>query len=210
MKLNQKIYKNLTGEPFLVQDIDGQKVSFYDMNETPYLTQYAGRGKFAIWTTNGGDDYKVLIERSYYEALKPFYEYNVNKIWLNFLTSASSITRKINLWFLVPTMSLYVIIAALATIFLPNYVLQVLLGLIVVVFVSNIVQTRLTSKKIKEANFNAQDQIKEALGVVEFESLIQAQEEHYKAYFKFEDDEVTNEEPIELDAEEVEEEKEDK
>lgn len=211
MKLNQKIYKNLTGEPFLEQDIEGQKVSFYDMNETSYLTQYAGRGKFAIWTTNGGDDYKVLIEKSYYEALQPFYEYNVNKIWLDFLTSASGISRKINFWFLVPTLSLYVIVALLATIFLPEIVLQVLLGLIVVVFASNIVQTRLTSKKIKEANFKAQEQIRESLGAAEFDALIQAQEEHYKTYFKFEEqEEASDEETIELEAKEIENKKEDK
>lgn len=208
MKLNPRVFKNLNTEPFLEQDIDGQKVSFYDMNETQYLTQYAGRGKFAIWTSNGGDEYKVLIEKSYYEALEPFYSYDVNKIWLNFLTSASQITRKMSMWFLIPTMVIYLAVAAVATIYFPEQIIAVLLGLIVVIFGSNIIQTRLTSNRVKEANINAQNQIRETLGNEVFDGLVQAQEDHYKAYFKFEEEaQEDSEEPISVDAEVVEEDK---
>lgn len=208
MKLNPRVFKNLNTEPFLEQDIDGQKVSFYDMNETQYLTQYAGRGKFAIWTSNGGDEYKVLIEKSYYEALEPFYSYDVNKIWLNFLTSASQITRKMSMWFLIPTMVIYLAVAAVATIYFPDQIIAVLLGLIVVIFGSNIIQTRLTSNRVKEANINAQNQIRETLGNEVFDGLVQAQEDHYKAYFKFEEEaQEDSEEPISVDAEVVEEDK---
>lgn len=208
MKLNPRVFKNLNTEPFLEQDIDGQKVSFYDMNETQYLTQYAGRGKFAIWTSNGGDEYKVLIEKSYYEALEPFYSYDVNKIWLNFLTSASQITRKMSMWFLIPTMVIYLAVAAVATIYFPEQIIAVLLGLIIVIFGSNIIQTRLTSNRVKEANINAQNQIRETLGNEVFDGLVQAQEDHYKAYFKFEEEaQEDSEEPISVDAEVVEEDK---
>lgn len=208
MKLNPRVFKNLNSEPFLEQDIDGQKVSFYDMNETQYLTQYAGRGKFAIWTSNGGNEYKVLIEKSYYEALEPFYSYDVNKIWLNFLTSASQITRKMSMWFLVPTMVIYLAIAAIATIYFPDQIIAVLLGLIVVIFGSNVVQTRLTSNRVKEANFNAQNQIRETLGNEVFDGLVQAQEDHYKAYFKFDEEQQENsDEQVSVEAEVVEEDK---
>lgn len=208
MKLNPRVFKNLNTEPFLEQDIDGQKVSFYDMNETQYLTQYAGRGKFAIWTSNGGDEYKVLIEKSYYEALEPFYSYDVNKIWLNFLTSASQITRKMSMWFLIPTMVIYLAVAAVATIYFPEQIIAVLLGLIVVIFGSNIIQTRLTSNRVKEANINAQNQIRETLGNEVFDGLVQAQEDHYKAYFKFEEEaQEDSEAQISVDAEVVEEDK---
>lgn len=208
MKLNPRVFKNLNTEPFLEQDIDGQKVSFYDMNETQYLTQYAGRGKFAIWTSNGGDEYKVLIEKSYYEALEPFYSYDVNKIWLNFLTSASQITRKMSMWFLIPTMLIYLAIVAVATIYFPDQIIAVLLGLIVVIFGSNIIQTRLTSNRVKEANINAQNQIRETLGNEVFDGLVQAQEDHYKAYFKFEEEtQEDSEAQISVDAEVVEEDK---
>lgn len=208
MKLNPRVFKNLNTEPFLEQDIDGQKVSFYDMNETQYLTQYAGRGKFAIWTSNGGDEYKVLIEKSYYEALEPFYSYDVNKIWLNFLTSASQITRKMSMWFLIPTMVIYLAVAAVATIYFPDQIIAVLLGLIVVIFGSNIIQTRLTSNRVKEANINAQNQIRETLGNEVFDGLVQAQEDHYKAYFKFEEEaQEDSEAQISVDAEVVEEDK---
>lgn len=200
MKLNPKVYKNLNGEPFEVQSIDGVKVAFYDMNETNYLAQYASRGKFAIWTSNGGDDYKVLIEKSYYEALKPFYEYDVNKIWLGFLNQASEITKKVNMYFIIPTMVLYLVLATVSAIFFQDLMIQVLIGLLVVVFVSNIFQTRITSKRVRESNIKAQEDIRNTLGTDTFDELVKAQEEHYKNYFKFDepDASVENlEEPVE-------------
>ncbi len=193
MKLNPKIFKNLTSEPFEVQDIEGTKVSFYYMNETNYLAQYAGRGKFAIWTSDGSGEYKVIIEKSYYEALKPFYEYDVNKIWIEFLDNAGEVTKKINYRFMIPTLLGYVLIAGLATVFLPELVLQVLLALIVVVILSNTFQTRITSKKVKEANVKAQQDIRDAIGSDVFDELVKAQEVHYQNYFKFEDDDTVQE-----------------
>ncbi len=190
MKINPKVYKNLNGEPFEVQDIDGIKVAFYDMNETSYLTQYAGRGKFAIWTSAGGNDYKVLIEKSYYEALKPFYEFNVNRIWLGFLIKAEQVTNSVNKRFVYPSLIAYLLIATLSVFFLQQYTAQILIALIVLIFVSNIFQTRITTKRIREANVQAQDEIRESLGVEEFDRLVKSQEEHYKNYFKFEEPET--------------------
>jgi len=189
MKLNPKIYKNLNQEPFLEQEIEGVKVAFYDMNETQYLTQYAGRGKFALWTSNGGDDYKVLIEKSYYEALQPFYDYDVNKIWIDFLSNAGNITKKMSRLFLIPSLIFYVLISTLALLFLEDQIVPIFLGVIVVIFGINIFQTRVTSNKVREANIQAQDQIRETLGATTFDQLVVAQEEHYKNYFKFDEEE---------------------
>ena len=208
MKINPKVFRNLTSEPFEVQNIGDYKVSFYDMNTTSYLTQFAGRGKFAIWTSDGSKEYKVLIEMSYYEALKPFYEYDVNKIWLEFLSGAGEISKKINLYFMIPTVSLYLVVAVVAAIFFPTIMIQILLALLAIVFISNMIQTRFTSKKIKEENIKSQDKIKQVLGQDEFDQLVIAQEVHYKNYFKFEDSESeTKDENIDIqdvDAETVE------
>ncbi len=188
MKLNPKVYKTLNQEPFLEQEIEGIKVAFYDMNETKYLTQYAGRGKFALWTSNGGNDYKVLIEKSYYEALQPFYDYDVNKIWIEFLTNAGNITKKMSRLFLIPSLIFYVLVSTLALLFLEDQIVPIFLGVIVVIFGINIFQTRATSNKVREANIKAQDQIREALGETTFDQLVDAQEEHYKNYFKFDEE----------------------
>lgn len=207
MKINPKIYQQLTDEPFEIQEINGKKVEFHYMDQTPFLLQYAGRGRFAIWTSDG-KDYKVLIESTYYEALKPFYQHDVNTIWMGFLEKISAISKKMNLMFVLPTLLLYVIGAIISFIFFKDHVLTILLALIVVVFVSNIFQGRIVNQKVKMENQKTQDEIRKYLGKEVFEGLIKAQEEHYQQYFKFDEIEETDEiapEEVEATIEEKEE-----
>jgi len=194
MKLNFKVYKQLTTDPFLTQEIDGKIIEFHYMNETPFLYQYASRGRFAIWTSDG-TNYRVLIEKTYYEALEDFYQVEVNKIWLGFLEGVSKLSKKINSWFIIPTLVLYVVIAGLATYLFKDYTLQILLGMIVLVVLSNMLQGRMVNKKVREENLKAQDLIRQQIGNERFESLIKAQEDHYQEYFKFQ------QEPENVDAE---------
>jgi len=188
MKLNPKIFKQLTNEPFETQEVNGKIVEFHYMNDTPYLFQYASRGRFAVWTSDG-QNYKVLIEKAYYEALNDFYQPQVNKIWLNFLERVSILSRKINRWFIIPTLATYVVVAGIASVYFPAQMLQILLGLIVVVVISNIFQSRLVNKKVKQENQSAQNQIRSFIGVEEFDLLVKAQEQHYQEYFKFNEEE---------------------
>ncbi len=184
MKLNPKIYRQLTNEPFMTQEIDGKMIEFHYMNDTPFLFQFASKGRFAIWTSDGAN-YRVLIEQKYYDALEAFYKPEVNKIWLNFLESVGGISKKINMWFIIPTLVLYVIIAAFATFVFKEYTLQILLGMIVLVVISNMFQSRLVNQKVRDENLRAQDLIREHMGNEKFELLIKAQEDHYQEYFKF-------------------------
>ncbi|BCR35312.1 hypothetical protein [Mariniplasma anaerobium] len=201
MKLNAKIYKQLTNEPFEKQVIDGRNVEFHHMDDTPYLTQYAGRGRFAVWTSDG-NDYKVLIESTYYDALKPFYEYEVNVIWLGFLDKVSSLSKKINNFFIIPTLALYAIGAILAILFFQDQTLPILLGLIVLVVISNIVQSKVVNKKVRAENIATQDKIRDYLGQEDFDLLVKAQEEHYQKYFSFEEQPIDGE-TVEVDEVEI-------
>lgn len=186
MKLNPKVYNQLTAEPFETQQLNGRVVEFHYMNDTPFLFQFASRGRFAVWTSDG-NNYKVLIERKYFEAMRAFYTPEVNIIWLGFLQRVSGISRKINNFFMIPTLILYVVIAALATWLLPNNMLEILLFMIVLVVISNMVQSRIVNKKVRDENKKAQDEIRAFIGVENFEQLIKAQEDHYQEYFKFEE-----------------------
>lgn len=204
MKLNAKLYKNLTGEPFLTQEIDGKTVEFYYMNDTPYLLQFASKARFAVWATDGFN-YKVLVESKYYEAMKPFYAYEVNQIWINFLERVSKVNKKINTMFIIPTMVFYAIVAFVATIYLSEYMLQVLLGLLGLIVVSNMVQNRFITKKVRQENLDTQNEIREFIGNEAFDDLIEAQQKHYHEYFKFEDDVVEdNQQVIEAEVTETE------
>lgn len=193
MKLNYKVYRQLTNEPFLTQEIDAKVIEFHYMNDTPFLFQYASRGRFAIWTSDGMN-YKVLIEQKYYEALEDFYKPEINKIWLGFLEGVSALSKKINMLFIIPTLVLYVVIAGLATFLFKEYTLQILLGMIVLVVISNMFQGRLVNKKVREENLKAQDLIRSQMGNENFDSLIKAQEDHYQEYFKFSEENNVSEE----------------
>lgn len=209
MKLNAKIYRQLTNEPFLTQDVDGRIVEFHYMNDTPYLIQYAGRGRFAIWTSDG-QNYKVLIEKTYYEALEPFYQLGVNQIWLNFLEGVSKQNKKINAMFIYPTLILYVIIAVLATFLFKDYTMQILLGMLILVVVSNMVQGRIVSKRVQSENLRTQGLIRDFLGHEVFDGLVKAQELHYQAYFKFDEEPIQEEQAEESNIEKSEQSEEEK
>ncbi|MDY0074906.1 MAG: hypothetical protein WC992_04610 [Acholeplasmataceae bacterium] len=212
MKLNARVYRQLTNEPFLTQEIEGKKIEFIHMNDTPLLFQYASRGRFALWTSDGVN-YRVLIEKKYYEALEDFYQPEVNKIWLDFLEGVGALNRKINMWFIIPTLILYVVIAGLATFLFQDYTLQILLGMIVLVVLSNMIQGRIVNRKVREENLKAQDHIRRYLGDEKFEELIKAQDQHYQDYFKFNEEqtteEVVNEDVEVIETEEISEEDED-
>lgn len=192
MKLNPKIYNQLKGTPFMSQNIDGVLVEFFYMDDTPYLYQYAGKGRFAIWTSNG-INYRVLIEKTYYEAIEKFYEEPINRIWVQFLDRIGKITKKINLLFIIPIIIFYLGIAVLATLFLQEHMLTILLVLIVMVVISNMIQGQIVNKRVRKENQAAQDEIRNYLGEGGFNEMVQKQEEHYKAYFKFEDEPVETE-----------------
>jgi hypothetical protein len=196
MKLSPKIFKQLTNEPFLVQNIDGKRVEFHYMDQTPFLFQYASKGRFVVWTSDG-KAYKVLIESTYYTALEDFYQPEVNRIWLNFLENVGSINRKINLYFLIPTVIIYMTAAFLASIYFADQIWTVLIALIFIIFISNMFQSRLVNNKVRQENNKAQDQIRTMIGQERFNELVEAQEKHYKDYFKFDDNEPLNEESIE-------------
>ncbi len=195
MKLNGKIYQQLTGEPFVSQVIDGKKVDFHYMNDTPYLFQYASKGRFAVWTSDG-KDYRVLIEKTYYEALEDFYQENVNKIWLNFLDKVGKVSKKFNLMFNIPALVLYLIVSILAVYVFQDYTMQILLGMIVLVVIVNMIQGRIVNNKVREENKNAQDEIRNLLGHDHFDTLVKAQEEHYQNYFKFDEQSQANDQAL--------------
>ena len=187
MKLNPKVYNQLKGTPFMSQNIDGVLVEFFYMDDTPYLYQYAGKGRFAIWTSNG-INYRVLVEKTYYEAIEAFYEEPVNRIWVNFLDRIGKITKTINMLFIIPIIIFYLGIAVLATLFFQDYMLTILLVLIVMVVISNMIQGQIVNKRVRKENQAAQDEIRRYLGEEGFSDMVQKQEDHYKAYFKFEDE----------------------
>lgn len=209
MKLNTKVYKYLADkEPFETQEIDGKKVDFHYMNDTPFLFQYGSKGRFAIWASNG-QDYKVLVEKSYYDVMKDFYQKDVNAIWLNFLERISVINRRINLMFIIPTLLIYLVIAFVASLYFQDNLFVVLLILLGTLIVTNVIQNRIIGRRVREQNREAQDAIRKHIGQESFEKLISAQEEHYRTYFNFDEEDRVIDDAQDMDKPENKEQEED-
>lgn len=189
MKLNAKVYRDLTGEPFETQNINGKIVELHYMNDTPYFYSYANKGNFSIWTSDG-NNYKVLIEKDYYESLKSFYDPKVNEIWMTFLEEVGAVQKKVRLFYLLPMILVYIAVIVLVQQIFPDQLMVGLIALIVVMFGSNMIQSRYVTKKIREKNIIAQEGIQSYLGAKELERIVNARDEHYRRFFEVVEDEV--------------------
>jgi hypothetical protein len=192
MRLNPKIYAALANEPIEKQKIDGKNIEIHYMNDTPYLFQFASKGRFSIWTSDG-QNFKILIEKRYHEMLHDFYQPEINAIWLSFMIRVGNINKKMGKWFLYPTIVLYLAIAILGSIFFSGYTTEILIGIVVIMIASRMVQSRLFNRKVTQENRVAQDEIAKILGEDKYAGILKLQELHLKEYFKFDEEEQQTE-----------------
>lgn len=183
MKLNPRVFKKIVTQPFETQQLGSRTVEFHSMNESLFLETYGKRGRFAVWTADQ-NTYRVLIETSYYEAMKDFYQENINTIWVDFLERVTQKNKRINLMFIIPLMVTYLLAALISSLYFPDDVFTVLLGILAVVFISNMVQNRLIRKSVADENIATQNLIRDTMGEYKFNRLVEAQERHYKTFFQ--------------------------
>lgn len=201
MKLNPRIFKSLDN-PVETQDVNGRKVEIHYMNDTQYFARYAQQGQFAVWTSDGSD-YKLLIERDYLETLRPLYTSRINDVWIRFYEKATQVRNNIFLKLILPILiaALAIVIIFAAVPALRQYQTIVLIGILVVVLASNILQSTLMKRRIERAREEAVIEIKETLGEEQFKSLIEEQGKFYDNFFDFKDDEVVEDASEQIEAE---------
>lgn len=183
MKLNPKLFKQISGKLIETQQFDHTRVEFYSLNESHLYDRYATRGRFVVWTSDG-EIYKVLVEEGYFDLMTPFYQKAVNQIWIDFLESVGRTNKRINRMFLIPMMLLYSIAAVVSSIYFPERLMEFLLAMIVVVFVGNFIQNKVVRNQITKANVETQKKIKDFLGEKTFDEMIIQQQTYYNNFFK--------------------------
>lgn len=190
MKINNRVFKNLKNEPFLVQEINGKEVEFHYMNDTPFLQQFVSRGRFYVWTSDG-KDYKLLIERGYYDKVSYFFDKEINEVWLNFLTDVSEVNSKMSKTYLFISLGISLLIVLGFSFFLQEQLIIGIIVALVITLVGNMVHSNRVNKIVREKNLKAQQDIKEILTETNFNKFIKDQDEYMRDYFKFdEEDEV--------------------
>ncbi|MGB0417739.1 MAG: hypothetical protein ACPGCR_03090 [Acholeplasmataceae bacterium] len=192
MKLNPKLFKQISSELIETQTFENTSVEFYSLNKSHLYDRYATRGRFVVWTSDG-KIYRVLVEEGYFDLMKTFYQKPVNQIWIDFLEYVGRSNRRINQMFLIPMMLLYVIAAVISSIYFPNQLMEFLIAMIVVVFIGNFIQNKVVRNHITKANIDTQQKIKDYLGEETFNEIITKQQAYYNKFFN-EKEKVSQEE----------------
>ena len=185
MKINGQVYAALEGEALETQTCGEHKVELYSLNQYPdILEEFVYRGKFAVWSSVDGENYKLAIEDGYREKLSELYTQPVNNIWIQFWDECDVISRKFSKLML--PMTLCVFAALIGAMFIPNEKLSLglTMGLAIVYVFVVLVLRKLTTNKINVVNKASLDKLKKHVGKDRFDELLQAQRDYIDEYFE--------------------------
>lgn len=199
MKLNQRIFDYSDEENLIEkQDLENHSVEIYRLN--PYedlLYEFTNKGKFAVWSSIDGSNYKLYVEDGYYEKLKPLYQSKINKIWLEFWDGCEKITSKFRNIIMPLAFVVILLVFGSSYIIKNNHAsIGIALGAAATYFIGVMAYKRVVNKKIGDLNKLAVGEIKKILGEKRFANLLEMQRSYIDEYFKYED-EVEDENSIE-------------
>lgn len=202
MKLQYAIFKQLN-EPKETQQAEGKTVEIHSMNNTRYLSRFAGKGQFAVWTSDS-KSYKLLVEDGYYKVMKDLYSKRVNQVWIRFYEQADKVRYGLLYKMVFPMIALSMVLAVLFSTVeaLSGYQNYALIGILAVVLITNMLQTSIMRKKVEGARSEAVKDIKHIVGEARFNELLEQQGKYYEDYFKFEEKVEPVEEVVEAQVEE--------
>ena len=218
MKVNVKLYNVVTNQqPLDVQNIDGRVVEIYNMDEFENVkNDFIRQGRFAVWSSVDGSNYRIFIEPGYFNEFKELYSLEINRIWVNFWDACEKFSRTTTFKITIPTTGvalagclLLSVLPGLKGTELSSYLS---IALVIVAFVVMMFSNSRAKRKIQEENVKSVDLIKKELGEKRFEELIEARKGYTEKYFAalYPEDEVesTEEENVEAVEEVVEEQEE--
>jgi len=202
MKLQYAIFKQLN-DPKETQQAEGKTVEIHSMNNTRYLSRFAGKGQFAVWTSDS-KSYKLLVEDGYYKVMKDLYSKRVNQVWIRFYEQADKVRFGLLYKMVFPMIALSMVLAVLFSTVeaLSDYQNYALIGILAVVLITNMLQTSIMRKKVEGARSEAVKDIKHIVGEARFNELLEQQGKYYEDYFKFEEKVEPVEEVVEAPVEE--------
>ena len=209
MKLNERLYDVLgylpyeepkPGEdyipkeatPFEVQQEKDHTIELYYMNDhEDVLQEYTQRNKFAVWSSKNGKDYRLAVEKGYYEKLSELYSTKVNSVWVNFWDRCEVIQKNFSYKFMIPAtivvIALFLFLVNLGRIFgfTMNETAQTAITLAVpVVYIIFVMLVRKSVvNKITIEQSKAIQEIKDYFGDNKFEALLKEQRTYIDEYF---------------------------
>lgn len=188
MKLNERVFEVLSGEPVEVQNLDGHEVKIYILDDYPdVLNEFVNKGKFAVWSCVDGTNYKLAIEKGYYDELRELYSDKVNDTWLRFWDECEKISSTFSKKIVLPATAviivIFVVLMAISNKMPGKLGTYLTLGLAIVYVLVILILRKLTTNKINIANQNALAVIKKNLGEAHFNDLLERQRNYIDAYY---------------------------
>ena len=190
MKVNARIFNSITTDPFDIQDIDGHHVELFYLNDYDgLLAENTAKGRFAVWSSADGDNYRLLVEKGYYETVTQLYEKPVNKIWLEFWEDCEKVSKKMYRFFLIPATVLAIGGFSLTVLFMKDEVYAmarniVSAAILVLFIIVMLLFKRISSNEINKANAVSVEKIKKTIGAETFEDLLKDQRDYMDEYFR--------------------------
>ena len=188
MRINPKMFY-VPGEnhPFEVQEFDGRKIELFYMNDyDEILREQINKGKFTVWSSVDGKNYRLFLEKGLYETVGVLYTPEINKIWVDFWDKAEAVSKKSTNCFLLPIGAVCVLVTMLAGVFkdklgnIGDYVGFITLG---VGLIAMLAVNRRTKSKILLANRESRDLIVKIVGEDKFDELLDSQKSYIDAYY---------------------------
>lgn len=194
MKILPKVYAKAQGEPFKVGKYKENKVEFYDLQDTKYYSRLVASGRFHMWTSDGLD-YRLFIDRAYYEALSELYSDEMNEISLDYMMTVYGKKVKLRNKSFIWTLGLLVL--AMAVMFTiqaidPNASYGIFIGLAIMIVPYYIILRKERSTGdafVREEHAKSSKQIRDLLGESHFEDLLTAQEAYIASVFATDEEE---------------------
>ena len=201
MKVNGKRYNMVDGhQPLDVQNIDGRNVEIYNMNDFAQVKdEFIRQGRFAVWSSVDGTNYRIFIEEGYYNEFKELYSLEINKIWVEFWDTCEKLSHNATFKIIIPVTIVALMGCILLSIIpgikgtdLGSYLS---IGLVIVAFIVMMASNSKAKRKINEENVKSVALIKEEIGEKRFEQLIEARKDYTDRYFAalYPEDEVEEE-----------------
>ena len=185
MKVNVKLYNLVNGQsPLDVQQIDNRNVEIYSMVDFPQVKEeFIRQGRFAVWSSVDGINYRIFIEPGYYNEFKELYSLPVNKIWVDFWDACEKLSHTATFKIIIPVTGVALAACVGLSFWKSEISSYISIALVILAFLVMMISNSKAKAKIQQENVKSVELIKKEVGEKRFEQLIEARKDYTDKYF---------------------------
>ena len=185
MKVNVKLYNLVNGQsPLDVQQIDNRNVEIYSMVDFPQVKEeFIRQGRFAVWSSVDGNNYRIFIEPGYYNEFKELYSLPVNKIWVDFWDACEKLSHTATFKIIIPVTGVALAACVGLSFWKSEISSYISIALVILAFLVMMFSNSRAKSKIQQENVKSVELIKKEVGEKRFEQLIEARKDYTDKYF---------------------------